>query len=281
MDFTGVFDFQLFWYKRLGWLENKPKQYSIDDVNVIADWFNCLRENNLNNRVCVDAGSVAAESFDAIELKRNEMIVHGSNDSDLEGMLRVRLIPKTLEVVLCQDPRMSYAALRPKYDVVEVDLGTWKKDKGQKCVLFYPHGSFLMTQENKTAALSNLGIHYEQPGREDPVGDLFDNWKDAIVDRVRNRVLPRLKNHYASVSLYGIEFGDVAPCEGGRGSGIGTNDAVFTFYVERSKGMKSKNLSYWAQEFFRKELPFYAQVWCKPTSKPRHSKLSVLVELPE
>src|SRR5574342_327311 len=279
MDFTGVFDFQLFWYKRLGWLKSKPVQYSIEDIDLMADWFNGLKDGNLNNLVCVDAGRVAAVSFDAVEVKKNELVVHGSNDSDLEDMLRVRLVPETLEIMLCPDPRMSYAALCPKSDVIEIDMGEWKKDKGQKCVLFYPHGSLLMTREHKTAALSNLGIHYEQPGASD-IPDVFEaDWKEAIIDRVKNRVLPRLKNHYASVSLYGVEFGDVAPCEGGRGSGVGTSDAVFTFYVERSKGMKNKHLCYWAQEFFNKELPFYARVWCEPTKKPRNSKLSVLVEL--
>ncbi len=282
MDFTGVFDFQLFWYKKLGWLKNGPAKYSMMDIDLMADWFNGLCDGNLNYKVCVDAGSVAAESFDAVEKKHNKLIIHGSNDSDLEDMLRVRLIPGTMEVMLCPDPRMSYAALCPKNDVLEIDSGTWKKDKEQKCVLFYPHGSLLMTKEHKTAALSNLGIYSEQPGASDSILDLFEkDWKDAIIDRVKSRVLPKLKNHYTSVSLYGVDFGDIAPFEGSKGNGTQTNDAVFTFFVERSKGMKNKNLSYWAQEFFNKELPFYSRVWCEPTNKPRHSKLSVLVELPE
>ncbi|MEM3154820.1 MAG: hypothetical protein QW165_04640 [Candidatus Woesearchaeota archaeon] len=281
MDYTGVFDFQLFWFKKFGWLRDGPMRYSVANAEAIADWFNSFKEGNLNNRICVDAGSIAAESLDAVEKMQNKLIVHGSNDSDLEGMLRVRLTPGTLEVVLHPDPRMSYAALCPKYDVLEVDMGAWKKDKSQRCVLFYPHGSLLMMQEHKTAALSNLGIYYEPPGSS-VVPELFENaWKEAIVQRVKSRVLSRLKTHYASISLYGVEFDDVAPCEGGKGNGIGTSNVVFTFYVERSKGMKSRNLVFWVQEFFKKELPFYAQVWCMPAGKPRHSKLSVLVELPE
>jgi hypothetical protein len=286
MDFNGVFDFQLFWYKKFGWPKSKPTQYTVNDAELMARLVNGLCEDNVGSRVCVDAGRVAAASFDSVEHKYGNLIVHGSNDSDLDDRLRVRMVPGTMEVLLHPDPRLSHVALRPKYDVLEIDAGQWKKDKGQKCVLLYPHCSLLMTKEYKTNALSNLGIHYEQPEYSPDIPDsLEEEWKEAVVGRVEERIFPRLKKHYhlSGMAAYGLEFYDTAPIEGfPKGNRhVVTNHMFVSFYLERTSGMKNKHLAQWTQEFFNKELPLYSRVWCEPTKKARNSKLSVLVEMPE
>ena len=91
----------------------------------------------LSDRLYVDYESTILSSLESVE--GGEKLVF--YDSDKRS---ISVVPESLYYVVDPDPRFSYVALFPK-----------TPDK-KSCVLFYPHGSALMSDKHKSAVLENL-----------------------------------------------------------------------------------------------------------------------------
>jgi len=279
MDFTGVFDFQLFLYQEKGWPKDSVTKWKVGKPEKMSDFLSRMLSSGLKERICIDMGDLGAASFEGVAYEREKLVIQTSGDSDVDDFERLRMSPEKLEIIVDKDPRLSYLALNPEYGI---EIDGLPKNK-RRFALFYPHGSLLMTKKYRTNVLASHGLG-ELRFEDTPIPDSFSKgYLENILKRINTKVFPRLKKHYGNqAAAYGLTLnGYSTPEEFSRGKVQAVADeALMTFYMDVTKKMKKRDVEMWIEKFFTDELPFPVEALGDRMTEKR-MVVRLLAEIPE
>lgn len=268
MEYDGLFDFQLCLYKMFGRHESSDPKIVQLPPNQVPAFFTKVK--NFGGNICFEVDGVASRSIDEVLSHGSRVLMLGRSGSDyLESVF----VPEGLQVIIDEDPRESYALVhcRPKTNECRVGMKE-APVLGPDHVLVYPNGSSLMASTRVPA-----GISFRGP--------FTDDLMDMVFARIANTVVPGLRRYYRYAKISkdeDISMRAIVPVEWLADEYVtGTKFGSVSFQIERSHGMKNKNLEKGIGLFFGKDLPFPVYVWCRPLpNRARIVDVSVLVEIP-
>jgi hypothetical protein len=219
---------------------------------------------NLSDRLYVDYDRTILSSLEHVE-RGEKLVFRGPEDSS------IAVVPESLYYVVDPDPRFSYVALFPK-----------TPDK-KSCVLFYPHGSALMSDKHKSAALENLLVDDQSPDFIVPFEVFEHEWsrRENMIGALALRVgyiLAVVGLKYESLRGK-FEVNEHAPAEQGS-SYVVSKFVVANIALTHSKHCEPAELRNKINEAFSYFSPFNTVIYdCRVGRKK--TNLSVLFCVPE
>ncbi|MCX6709021.1 MAG: hypothetical protein NTW67_05250 [Candidatus Woesearchaeota archaeon] len=266
-DFDWVYKFNALLAERFGF-SDKKRIITLP----VRDLFYFVRRADtvgLSSRLCLDAISSLSESLVDITVERGKVVCYGltGNPADFD---RVVVAPERLFYIVDPNPLLSYVAL-------------FGKGPSNGCVLFYPHGSSLMSDKHKSRVLDDLLVdpHDARSFLSDKTfeqeWEKYSDFDNVVCDRIASSVLrylavefPELEMEVLVDSEYCDEEGDIV-----RSEDVVANVALYHSSIVDHDALVSRT-----RAAFKKFFPFETVVY--DVAYNRHlTQLSVLFLTPD
>lgn len=260
VDYDWVYMFHSMLSERFGSSDSRRIiSLPVADLHFFLD---LAYRTNLSDRLVVDYEGTILRSLDKVE-RGEKFVFHGSERS-------ISVVPGSLYYVVDPDPRFSYVAL-------------FSKASRKSCVLFYPHGSALMSDKHKSAVLENLLVDEQSPDFMVPF-ELFEHeWsqREKVVEALAERVgyiLAVVGLKYKSLRGK-FEVSENAPVDQGRSYEI-SRFVTANIALTHSKHCEPAELRNKIKEAFSYFSPFPSVIYDERVGR-KNTDLSVLFCIPE
>ncbi|MFH1212025.1 MAG: hypothetical protein V1659_03800 [Candidatus Woesearchaeota archaeon] len=261
VDYDWVYMFHSMLSERFGFSDSRRiLSLPVADLMFFLDR---ASQTYLSDRLIVEFESTILGSLESVE--RGEKLVFRGPENSL-----ISVVPESLYYIVDPDPRFSYVALFPK-------------SGSKSCVLFYPHGSALMSDKHKSVVLDNLLVDDKTPDFIVPFESFEYEWskREKVVESIAGRVayiLAVVSLKYESFKGK-FEVDENAPADYGRSFEI-SRYVTANIALSHSKHIESKELMTKLNEAFSYVSPFNSVMYSERVGS-RRTDLSVLFFVPE
>jgi len=282
-EYLAAFDFQLYLQKRHGVAPNATRQFHISRAE-ISDFFDGLKQYNLNSKVKIDFDSGLISGFEEFRIERGKVVV----ERDERAPLEMRLSPQQMMVYAAPDPRDSYGVLFSKKGAKD----GFELQNGTRFALVYPVGSRLNDERYQNYVVSAIRMKNPAPVRSRQVSMPAQRLLNAIAKRVNDGVINVLREVYRDVDFTrypDVEISSASACplneriflKGGKHKG--NRQAVVVFGADPSgaaiKLPRRKSLETRTSLLLDGKLPY--PYYVGSAEKDGIIYTSILVDLPE